>query len=235
MRNAYKQAFGNIETGDSGALRTGGNTRVHCSDFIVGGPGTAAKPSLSFAKDANTGLLHPATSNIGFSTGGVERMRLNAAGFLGIGTTLPTSPLTVSGMIHCTSGGFKFPDGTVQTTAASVAPDSKNISDGIAFTDLKGRAVVTIPSHFSALNRDFRYQLTPIGQFAQAIVAAELNNNQFVIQTDRPNVKVSWQVTGTPQDACANAHRIPAEERRNAEERVFDLHPKVTVISRTAR
>ena len=34
---------------------------------------------------------------------------------------------------------------------------------------------------------------------------------QFTIQTDKPKVEVSWQVTGIRQDAWANAHRIPVE------------------------
>jgi hypothetical protein len=38
-------------------------------------------------------------------------------GKVGSGTTSPTSPLTVRGMIDTTLGGYKFPDGTVQTTA----------------------------------------------------------------------------------------------------------------------
>ena len=38
-------------------------------------------------------------------------------GKVGIGTTTPTSPLTVQGMIETTMGGYKFPDGTIQTTA----------------------------------------------------------------------------------------------------------------------
>src|SRR5262249_20238819 len=42
-------------------------------------------------------------------------------GQIGIGTTTPTSTLTVQGMIEATTGGFKFPDGTVQTTSASAA------------------------------------------------------------------------------------------------------------------
>jgi hypothetical protein len=36
---------------------------------------------------------------------------------VGIGTTSPGSPLTVAGLVESTTGGFKFPDGTVQTTA----------------------------------------------------------------------------------------------------------------------
>jgi hypothetical protein len=38
-------------------------------------------------------------------------------GMVDIGTTTPASRLTVAGMIESTSGGYKFPDGTVQTTA----------------------------------------------------------------------------------------------------------------------
>jgi hypothetical protein len=40
-------------------------------------------------------------------------------GLVGIGTDTPTSRLTVSGLIESTIGGFKFPDGTIQTTSAS--------------------------------------------------------------------------------------------------------------------
>jgi hypothetical protein len=39
-------------------------------------------------------------------------------GGVGIGTTNPTEKLSVVGTIESTSGGFKFPDGTTQTTAS---------------------------------------------------------------------------------------------------------------------
>jgi hypothetical protein len=39
-------------------------------------------------------------------------------GHIGIGLATPASKLTVQGMIETTLGGYKFPDGTVQTTAA---------------------------------------------------------------------------------------------------------------------
>jgi hypothetical protein len=38
-------------------------------------------------------------------------------GKIGIGTTAPASLLTVQGMVETTLGGYKFPDGTLQTTA----------------------------------------------------------------------------------------------------------------------
>ena len=42
-------------------------------------------------------------------------------GNVGIATTTPGSPLTVAGVIYSSTGGFKFPDGTTQTSAASSA------------------------------------------------------------------------------------------------------------------
>ena len=38
---------------------------------------------------------------------------------LGVGTSTPTSSITSAGTIESTAGGFKFPDGTTQTTAAT--------------------------------------------------------------------------------------------------------------------
>jgi hypothetical protein len=106
------------------------------------------------------------------------------------------------------------------------SPDMMNIYNGNVTTDAQGKAIVTMPEYFAALNRDFRYQLTVIGQFAQAIVAEEIKNNSFVIRTDKPHVKVSWQVTGIRQDAYANENRIPVEENKPAAERGFYLYPK---------
>jgi hypothetical protein len=86
---------------------------------------------------------------------------------------------------------------------------------------------VVLPEWFEVLNRDFRYQLTVIGQFAQAMVSSEIANGQFSIETDKPNVKVSWQVTGIRHDAWADAHRIPVEEMKPEQERGFYLHPEL--------
>ena len=50
-------------------------------------------------------------------------------GYVGIGTTSPNAKLEVTGTIHSTSGGFKFPDGTVQSSAAlsaSVGTGARN-------------------------------------------------------------------------------------------------------------
>ena len=107
------------------------------------------------------------------------------------------------------------------------SPDMMNIYNGNVITDSQGDAVINLPEWFQALNRDFRYQLTVVGQFAQAIVAREVSNHQFSIKTDKPNVKVSWQVTGIRQDVWANAHRIPVEQEKPEIERGSYLHPEL--------
>ena len=103
----------------------------------------------------------------------------------------------------------------------------KNIYDGVVILDASGEAVVTMPEWFGALNRDFRYQLTCIGGFAPVYIAAEMGNNQFKVGGGRPGMKVSWQVTGTRQDAWANAHRIPVEQIKPADEHGTYLHPEL--------
>jgi len=139
--------------------------------------------------------------------------------------------VTVTGTLSKGGGAFKIdhpldPENKYLYHSFVESPDMKNIYDGNVTTDSNGLAIVTLPEWFEALNRDFRYQLTVIGQFAQAIVSDEIRENRFSIRTDKPNVKVSWQVTGIRQDAFANANRVPVEEDKSAEERGKYLHPQ---------
>ncbi len=143
-----------------------------------------------------------------------------------------TGDVDVAGNISKSGGSFKIddpvdPEDKYLYHSFVESPDMKNIYDGVAVTDGGGRAIVTLPSYFQSLNTDFRYQLTVMGQFAQAIVASEVANGQFVIQTDKGNVKVSWQVTGIRQDAWANAHRIPNEVAKTDEEKGHYIHPEL--------
>jgi hypothetical protein len=64
----------------------------------------------------NAAFTHGATA---LYTNGAERLRVNSAGNVGIGTTAPAFKLDVTGQIRSSSGGFVFPDGTVQTTAST--------------------------------------------------------------------------------------------------------------------
>jgi len=64
---------------------------------------------------------------------GVWAGYFNGSGYfaqrLGIGTLTPNYPLEVAGIIYSTDGGFKFPDGTIQTTAATGGGGGNNTLD----------------------------------------------------------------------------------------------------------
>lgn len=49
-----------------------------------------------------------------------DQFLIRAGGGVGIGTTAPSSPLTVAGMVESTDGGFKLPDGTVIDSASDL-------------------------------------------------------------------------------------------------------------------
>jgi len=110
----------------------------------------------------------------------------------------------------------------IQTSVES--PDMMNIYNGNVTTDGTGEAWVELPAYVEALNKDFRYQLTVIGQFAQAIVGEKISGHRFMVKTDKPNVEVSWQVTGVRKDPYAVAHRSPVEVQKPAGERGTYLH-----------
>jgi hypothetical protein len=135
-----------------------------------------------------------------------------------------------SGNVSKGGGSFKIdhpldPENKYLYHSFVESPDMMNIYNGNITTDAAGDAIVTMPEWFESLNTDFRYQLTVMGQFAQAIVSEKMTGNTFKIKTSLPNVEVSWQVTGVRQDAFAKKNRIPVEELKPETERGTYLHP----------
>jgi len=171
-----------------------------------------------------SGVLGKATESYGVGVSGIN----TGGGYAG----LFTGNLGVQGNLSKSGGSFKI-DHPVQPREKFLyhsfveSPDMKNIYDGNVTTDADGYAEVRLPDWFEALNEDFRYQLTVIGRFAQAIVAEEIHDNRFVIQTSEPHVKVSWQLTGIRHDRWAEAHRIPVEEEKTDAEIGHYIHPEL--------
>jgi hypothetical protein len=140
--------------------------------------------------------------------------------------------INVSGAVFAGTKDFKIdhpldPANKYLVHASVESSEMKNIYDGNVTTDSQGHATVQLPEWFEVLNTDFRYQLTVIGKFAQAIVAHEIENNRFEIRTNAPNVKVSWQVTGVRQDAYAKANPLVVEQEKEARLRGFYIHPEL--------
>jgi hypothetical protein len=109
--------------------------------------------------------------------------------------------------------------------AAIESSEVLNVYSGNITTDGNGEAVVTLPDWFEAINKDFRYQLTVVGTFAQAIVGNKIKDNRFTVKTNAANVEVSWQVTGIRSDAAVLKHPFKLEEAKPKSERGSYLVP----------
>ena len=152
----------------------------------------------------------------------------SANGFAG----LFVGRVRVTGFLQKAGGGFTVdhptdPKNKYLSHSFVESPEMLNVYSGTVTTNRDGVARVRLPAYFDALNRDFRYQLTVIGEFARAMVSEEIKDNEFAIRTDPGRVKVCWQVTGVRKDAWAEANRIPVEETKPKAERGRYLHPEL--------
>ncbi len=163
----------------------------------------------------------------------------NHAGFFE-GDVTVTGNLNVTGNIAKGGGTFKIdhpldPGNKYLVHSFVESPEMMNVYSGNITTDAHGFATVNLPAYFEAVNKDFRYQLTCIGTFAQAIIKEEISNNSFIVQTNEPHVKVSWQVTAVRNDNYAQQNRIEPEQMKPENERGRYLHPELYGKSRNQR
>ena len=215
-------------TGGVGVYAVGGDSTT------VGGTGVVAIGGSGLSVAGGMGLMAVGSGDPGamgafISPGGTNVFQgqdpAQAAYLQGSVTVLGL--LTVNGFETSEIDDPTDPANKYLSHAAVQSPELLNVYSGNVLTDGRGEAIVTMPSYFEALNTDFRYQLTPVGQFAQAIVGSEIVSGSFMIKTDKPNVKVSWQVTGVRQDAFARAHALRVEVDKPASEKGQYLHPEV--------
>ncbi|HEX2023644.1 MAG TPA: hypothetical protein VHF00_03005, partial [Acidimicrobiales bacterium] len=64
-----------------------------------------------------------------------ERMRITSGGNVGVGTNSPAAKLDVGGQVRSSAGGFVFPDGTVQATAAAAASGWTDAGGSVRLTN----------------------------------------------------------------------------------------------------
>ena len=144
-----RSGLGTITVADSGVvisgittisdLRTSGNTIVAA--------GTTAAPSISPTGDSNTGIFFPSADTVAIAEGGVEALRIDSSGNLGIGTnSVPnwaaggflavqnkTASLVSSGSQDAFLTSNAYYDGAWKYQNTGVARNIYMNSDGLVF------------------------------------------------------------------------------------------------------
>ena len=103
--------------------------------------GTVSAPAITTTGDTNTGIFFPAADTIAFTEGGVESMRIDSSGLVGIGTSSPsTFGARLNAITSSTTGYALFSQspssgGTIGNTSNMVyfADTRGNSNDGFKF------------------------------------------------------------------------------------------------------
>ncbi|MDZ4846128.1 MAG: hypothetical protein SH857_11325, partial [Chitinophagales bacterium] len=148
-----------------------------------------------------TGVLGQTnTPNVGF-------------GVLSGGDIGATGDIIAAGNV--TAGGFKpfridYPLDPANKFLFHFAIESDevlNLYRGTIPLDANGEAVIELPVYFESVNKNYSYQLTPIGASTPGLfVKSEIQNQQFIIAGGQPGQKISWQVTAERNDPYTANH-----------------------------
>jgi hypothetical protein len=228
---------------------SGANSGVFGATHSNGGAGVAGWAASTSGETAGGEFVSESPNGVGIFawSAGIGLMAQSgnptneAAIFLGsvaITNNLSvTGSTAINGNLHVTgtiSGGNKQfridhpldPKNQMLNHAAVESHEMMTTYSGNVITDERGIAWVVLPDWFEALNEDFRYQLTVISQFAQAIIGDEIAGNRFSILTNKPNVKVSWQVNAVRRDPWAVANPMQVEQPKSDSEKGLYLAPE---------
>lgn len=160
-----------VELSDAGGTRTIDLGSLE-GDFSDGGDAADTDRTLGNTSDHSLSLL----------TNNANRLHIKNTGEIGIGTTIPSQMLEVAGTIYSTTGGFKFPDGTVQVTASTSSGGASRIDD---LTDGKTSFYSVYLGTYAGANDD-----RSVNRFSTAIGYDALSD----ITTGRWNEAMGWGV-----------------------------------------
>lgn len=184
-------AFAQQITGSCSFSPTAGGARI-----LAAQGDTAADPAIGFQSSVSdpttaqndggggNGIFRPVANNMAFSTGSIERMRINQAGFVGVGTATPTSQVEVV-TTALTDPAIKALGKSVGIYAEATAQESNLIKRSNQFSDLDGIAIfgnakytsnTTNGSMYGVVGSATEPSVNNVGVFGEANNANGYNN-----------------------------------------------------------
>ena len=126
--------------------------------------------------------------------------------------------VSISGTLNKSSGSFKIdhplePYNKFLYHSFVESPDMLNIYSGTCILDNAGECTIILAEWFESLNRDFTYQLTPIGKPCSTLfISQKIKDNKFKISGGFEDLEVCWSLTGIRQDLYAIDNRMKIEK-----------------------
>jgi hypothetical protein len=184
---------------------------VLATGSFIGGSGTSSLPSFEFVNDPDTGLFSPSANAFAISTSGVERLRVDSAGNIGIGTSSPTYKLQVNGNFGATTKSFRIDHPSKKDHSLEYG-SLESPYHGVRLTGrgtvIKGIGMVSLPSYLKDLIHDddtLNIQITNIKHSKTIYIdKIDLQNDQFIVKADRSktlgNLEFFWTLSGVRKD-----------------------------------
>jgi hypothetical protein len=171
-------------------------TTLSVSGVATFSAGTAALPAITTTGDTNTGIFFPAADTIAFAEGGVEAMRIDSSGNVGIGTSSPGAKLEVD---RSTTASASATGSTTRANSAlSVAASTTTNTRAMFGIDTNTNGWVQVQN--TSTNTTASFIINPIGGNV-GIGASSPNTNLEISTSVDPILRLNNSTTAVTTGA----------------------------------